>query len=183
MARKEKLTKTMGQLRTFLRKQGWAFIRDGDVFRGIASNDSLRWTWSAAELGDGRFLGLSYGCTVDVPESRRAAAAEYITRANYGLCFGAFEMAWETGAVYFRTSVPIDMATGVAGDALEHLVYLGHCMMSRYMAGLLAVAIAGVNPAQAVATAEQDRETAVGPLPVEPPADLPQYGGRFTNAN
>lgn len=85
---------------------------------------------------------------------RRPAAVEYITRVNFGLCFGAFEMDLSTGAIYFRTSVPIDPQQGVTTHALRRQIDLGHFMMSRYLAGLLAVAIGGADPAEAVAAAE-----------------------------
>lgn len=61
MAGKANLTKAMGQLRRYLRKQGWAYLRDAVVFRGIASDERFRWTWSATELCDGQFLGSRRG--------------------------------------------------------------------------------------------------------------------------
>jgi len=173
MAEQIRLSRAMRQLRSYLREHGWLFVQDGDVLRGVASSEGFRWTWSAVEQVNGQFLAVTQSCTTDVPAARRLAVADYLTRANYGLCFGAFEMDCATGAVYFRTSVPIDTRAGVAAGAIEHLLCMGHCMMSRYLAGLLAVAIGGADPAAAVAAAE-DGGTAAQPADMadDPVADF-----------
>lgn len=50
---------------------------------------------------------------MNVPEDRRLALAEFLTRANYGLFIGNFEMDWQDGEVRYKTSID------VAGDRLS----------------------------------------------------------------
>ena len=40
-----------------------------------------------------------------IPIERRYKGAEFITRANFGLNVGNFEMDWEDGEIRFRTSI------------------------------------------------------------------------------
>jgi hypothetical protein len=45
-----------------------------------------------------------------VPEAARTPAAEYITRANYGLVTGNFEMDLETGTLRFKVGIDFSNA-------------------------------------------------------------------------
>src|SRR4030081_1049823 len=49
-------------------------------------------------------------CDVNVPEDKRAAMAEYLTRANYGLYIGNFEMDYSDGEIRYKTSIDIEGA-------------------------------------------------------------------------
>jgi hypothetical protein len=87
---------------------------------------------------------------VRVPESHRLAAAEYLTRANYGLTLGNFEMDFADGEVRFRTSMSTDDGA-INAVVAGHLVQQNITTADRYLAGLLRVIDASRTPAAAIA--------------------------------
>jgi hypothetical protein len=43
-----------------------------------------------------------------VPANKRQTVAEYLTRANYGLVLGNFEMDFSDGEVRYKTSIDVE---------------------------------------------------------------------------
>lgn len=87
-------------------------------------------------------------------ESCRQNVAEFLTRANYGLRCGNFEMDMDSGAVHYKVFSPtIDGAPSV--DAMKYLVYIGLNTVERYGDELLAVFFGMKTPKDAITAAEQ----------------------------
>ena len=79
--------------------------------------------------------------------------AEFITRANYGMIVGSFEMDYGDGEVRYKTSIDVE------GDRLSlglvrQLVYINVLMMDRYLPGIMKVAYGDVDPAAAIDSIE-----------------------------
>lgn len=92
---------------------------------------------------------------VRVPERRRLAIAEAITRANYGLLLGCFELDMNDGEIRFRTSV--DVEGGALTTAMCHSLMAAAVSVSdRYHEALMRVACGGAEPAAAIAEAEAE---------------------------
>ncbi len=88
-----------------------------------------------------------------VPEPRRQAVAEFLTRANYGMLIGNFELDLNDGEVRYKTSIDVE------GDRLSiplvrQLVYVNVLTMDRYLPGLMQVAYGEISPADAIAAIE-----------------------------
>ena len=58
--------------------------------------------WSDAQLA------VYCVCSLNVPPARRAAVMELVTRANYGLRLGCFELDLDDGEVRFRASLDFE---------------------------------------------------------------------------
>ena len=58
----------------------------------------------------------------NVLEERRQAAAEYLTRANYGLWLGNFELDMADGEVRYKTSIDVEGAL-LTEKAIYNLLY------------------------------------------------------------
>jgi hypothetical protein len=86
---------------------------------------------------------------LNVSVDKRAAIAEFITRANYGMALGNFELDYSDGEVRYKTSVDVTDQEIGAG-LLRPLIYTNVLMMDKYMSGLIAVVYADVSPAEAV---------------------------------
>ncbi|GAB4327757.1 MAG: hypothetical protein Kow0010_11380 [Dehalococcoidia bacterium] len=89
----------------------------------------------------------------ETPEPHRAAMAELLTRINFGLPLGNFEMDLSDGEVRFKTSVD------VSGDRLstalfEALFETNAAAMDIYLPALEAVRDGRMSPADAVAMVE-----------------------------
>ena len=82
-----------------------------------------------------------------------AQVCEYLTRANYGLVMGNFEMDHTDGEIRYKVSMNArDTLPGE--DALDDLVALPVSMFNKYGNGLLAVAMGMQSPEEAIKKAE-----------------------------
>lgn len=87
--------------------------------------------------------------SVNVPPEKRATAAEYLTRVNYGMIIGNFEMDYVDGEVRYKTSLDVSGAT-LTNELMQHIVYANVLTMDRYAGGMMRVIYGDVAPATAV---------------------------------
>ena len=90
---------------------------------------------------------------IRVPDADRLRAVDYLNRANWGLCFGGFELDARDGEVRFRVSVDVD-ANAASGERIRRMIHtvVPHC--EQYFRGLMEVMFAGIEPAEAIKEAE-----------------------------
>ena len=139
----------------FFEEDGWAFNQLGEPpllqlpFRG----ENGTWTCLAQSRDDvGQFVFYSL-CPVDAPEEQRAAVAEFLTRANYGLILGNFELDYEDGEIRYKTS--IDVADDrLSPELIRNLVYTNVLVMDRYLPGIMKVIYGQVPAADAIQEVE-----------------------------
>jgi hypothetical protein len=91
---------------------------------------------------------------VRVPEHMRAAVAEYLTRANYGLRIGNFEMDYSDGEVRYKSSLDFE-GSELTPALIRNAIYPAVQTMDRYMPGILAVIFGGKQPEDAIAEVEE----------------------------
>jgi len=106
---------------------------------------------------------------VDCPPPHRPACAEALTRINYGLSTGSFEMDYDTGRIHFKTSraYPDQLPSP---EELDFLLTVNLRSMDHYLPTIMQVIYAGASPAKAVAAldaadarAQRARQTKVKP--------------------
>ncbi len=97
-------------------------------------------------------------CPVTVPAEYRPAMAEFLTRANYGLRMGNFEMDFEDGEVRYKTSIgvesiPLDLLEQSTWDLnlFKGIVYPNVLMMDWYLPGIMRVIASNETPAAIIA--------------------------------
>ena len=118
-------------------------------FRGQNGNYDL---YAQAHEEQQRALFVSIFPT-KVPEAKRLDVAEFLTRANYGLILGNFEMDLKDGKVRYKTSV--DLEDGhLTVKMVNRLVMTNLSMMDKYLPGLMSVVYAGASPIAALAQVE-----------------------------
>jgi len=88
--------------------------------------------------------------TEDVPAERRSAVAEFLTRVNYVMTIGNFEMDYDDGEVRYKTSVDVE------GDRLSmvmarQLFALNVATMDLCLPGIEAVIRSDGSPAETLA--------------------------------
>lgn len=88
-----------------------------------------------------------------VPDNQRHRIAEAITRANYGLKLGKFEMDFDDGELRYQNAIPIE---GELPDdeVLDHLLYVGGAMVDRYVPAFLSIIYGNEDVKLAVDAAE-----------------------------
>ncbi len=118
-----------------------------------------RWTCFAfVREWDQIFLFYSI-CPVRIPEHRRQGIAEFITRVNYGLLLGNFELDYNDGEVRFKTSLDVE-GDRPSPQLIGQLVYANVLTMDRYLPGLMNVIYGGLSPTTAIARIEGEDFTA-----------------------
>lgn len=123
------------------------------ILRFTHEGNNGRWLCIAhCRDSEDRFIFYSIGLATTPPE-RRLALAEFITRANFGMLIGNFEMDMDDGEIRFKTSIDVE------GDQLttalvNQLVRLNIEMMDKYLPGLHSVANEGTDPLTAIFAVE-----------------------------
>jgi hypothetical protein len=140
----------------FFRHIAWPFQRvpGQETLKLNFQGDSAAWRCYAHVRRDGTQFAFYSVCPQQIPLERRAAVAEYITRANFGLIVGNFEMDWSSGEVRFKTSLDVE------GDRLSvalvrQLVEANVSLMDLYLPGILSVCKDEISPAEAIAELER----------------------------
>jgi hypothetical protein len=75
--------------------------------------------------------------------------AEFITRANYGMRIGNFEMDFSDGELRYKSSIDVE-DDRLSSPLVKHMIYPNVLMMDKYLPGIMAIIYAGKSPQQAV---------------------------------
>jgi len=93
-------------------------------------------------------------CPEIIPPAKRPAVAEFITRANYGMYLGNFEMDFEDGEVRYKTAADIEEQV-FTSLFVKNLVYACVATMDRYMPGIRRLVSSEDPPARVVRELEE----------------------------
>ena len=139
----------------FFREDQWNFqkIKDKPVVRAGFRGEHGTWVCFARVDEENRRFLFHSTMGLNIPVQYRAAVVEYLTRVNYGLPIGNFEMNLDTGDVRYKTSLeipecPLDVSV------VRALAYTNVRAMDRYFSGVMAVVHGGMSPEAALARAE-----------------------------
>ncbi|MCI8660582.1 MAG: YbjN domain-containing protein [Lachnospiraceae bacterium] len=90
-------------LKTIAQEEGWNIQEWKGMFRIDADSRHGTWqTFCRIMEEEKRFCYYSL-CPVNVPKEKIPYLGEVLTRMNYGLKVGNFEMDYETGEIHFKT--------------------------------------------------------------------------------
>jgi hypothetical protein len=133
----------------------YADYREGQYFSLRYAGDQGDWRVivDVGEGSNGRRLLVYSIYPVRVPEGKRPVVAELITRINYGLLIGSFEMDWSDGELRIRTAMPLEEGD-FTDKQLEHLFYGNLALANRYLAGVCGAAFGNVTPEVAIEMAQ-----------------------------
>ena len=146
----------------FFEEDDWTFDRDDNELRLSmrvnGRNTSFR---CYARIDEEKQIVMFYTVTdTKVAEAKRPAVAEFITRANYGLYVGNFELDYSDGEVRYKTS--IDMEGGeLTTRMVDNLVNASVSTFDRYFPGLANVLFADMSPAEAIERIELKTTSAI----------------------
>jgi hypothetical protein len=140
----------------YLRDDDWNFerIEGRDAIRcGIkAKNASFRMIFDVKE--DAEQLILLAISPNNVPEDKRLVAAEFITRANYGLRIGNFELDMNDGEIRYKVAIDVE-GSSLSPQMLRNMIGLGVGTLDRYFPGLMAICFTGQSALEAVQQIEK----------------------------
>lgn len=140
---------------SFFKSDDWAFtqIEGQPVLQVAFQGQAGQWTCYAQVSEEREQFSFYSICPVKAPEGNRLDVAEFLTRANFGLIIGNFEMDIESGEIRYKTGIDVE------GDRLtpalvKRLVYANVLTMDTYLPGLMTVIYGDVAPAEAIAQVE-----------------------------
>lgn len=139
----------------FFERDEWPFaqVRDQAILKMGYRTEKLAWTCYAQALEDDQQFVFYSITPIQTPPAKKAAAAEYITRANFSLILGNFEMDWDSGEVRYKTSIDVE-DDRLSYELWRPVVYANLFVTERYLPGLLAVVHEDIPPRVAITRAE-----------------------------
>lgn len=148
--------RVMDAVTGFLDDAEWTYTplnKNPDWLRLHHNGDSGQWTcYLQVREEQEQFFFFSMAALY-MPADRREAAAEFITRANYGMVLGNFEMDLSDGEVRYKTYFDAQ-GFELTRKTIETHVFANLATFDRYNAGLMAVAFGEIDPKTAIAKIE-----------------------------
>jgi hypothetical protein len=139
----------------FFKTDDWPFVQlEGRPILSL-NFDGKNGKWPCfAQARDEQQQFIFYSvCPINAPAEKRAALAEFITRANYGLIIGNFELDFEDGEVRYKTSLDAEGLT-LNPALFKNLVYANVAMMDQYLPGLMSILYSEVSAREMIAQIE-----------------------------
>jgi len=140
---------------TFFSEEDWEFTKlQGRLILRLAfQGKNGQWNcFALANEERQRFVFYSI-CPLEIPSANRGAIAEFITRANYGIEIGNFELDFDSGEMRFKTSLDVT-EDRITPALIKQLVYTNVLTIDQYLPGIQAV-LDGALPVDAVRAIEQ----------------------------
>lgn len=126
-------------VKAYFESEEWSFTTlDGGGLRTGFQGENGRWTVYAFTNEEHELLMIYAVCPVTCPENKRAVMAEFITRANYGMRIGNFELDLSDGEVRYKVSLDTEGAA-LSTPLVRNAVLWACRTLDRYLPGVLAV--------------------------------------------
>ncbi len=132
----------------FFEEDGWEFqsIEGTSVLSMGFSGKNGKWLcYAHAREAESQFAFYSV-LSVNVPSHKRHKVAEFITRANYGMMIGNFEMDYIDGEIRYKTSIDID-GTDLTPTIIQQIVYPNLIITDHYFEGIMRTIYSDESPA------------------------------------
>lgn len=136
----------------FLEEDDWPFrqLEEEPVLALGFQGENGQWSCYAQAREEQAQL-IFYSVTpVNAPEERRQALAELLTRVNYGLYIGNFELDLDDGEIRYKTSIDVE-GDRLSPALVRQLAYANVFTMDHYLPGIMRVIYGGASPAEAIA--------------------------------
>ncbi|MBD1832571.1 YbjN domain-containing protein [Cyanobacteria bacterium FACHB-472] len=90
---------------------------------------------------------------VKVPENKRLVMAEFLSRANFGLSIGNFEIDFADGQIRYKTSIGAK-GNGVNSALIGQLIFANLLTMDEYLPGIMSIIYTELSAVEAIAQIE-----------------------------
>lgn len=137
-----------------LNKHGWQFYDLGNTTLRIDVNGkTANWAVIVKCIDEDQQFVVYSVCGNKPTQDKYTVMQEFLTRANFGLRIGNFELDLQDGEIRFKTS--IQFAGEVQADLMiEQCLLINIMTMERYLPGILQVIFTDISPEQAIAQIE-----------------------------
>jgi hypothetical protein len=145
----------LSQIITFFTEDDWSFtkLQGESALRMAFEGENGEWAcYAKAREEQEQFIFYSI-CPIAAPEDQRSAIAEFLTRANYGMTIGNFELDYTDGEIRYKTSIDVE-GEKLTSALIKRLVYTNVAMMDEYLPGIHAMIKEGLSAEAAIQTIE-----------------------------
>ncbi|MGB3653430.1 MAG: YbjN domain-containing protein [Rivularia sp. (in: cyanobacteria)] len=106
------------------------------------------------EVNTFKFYSMS---PVKIPKKKFLPIAEFLTRANYGLVLGNFEMDFSDGEVRYKTSIYV-ADNELDFPVIKRMVYSNLLTLDKYLPAIMKVIYSNISPEEAINEIEEEEE-------------------------
>jgi hypothetical protein len=145
----------LGKMLNFFTEDDWQFTKlQGEPILSMAfQGQNGEWIcYAKAREEQQQFIFYSL-CPTNAPEEKRLAVAEFLTRANYGMMNGNFELDFDDGEIRYKTGIDVE-GDSLSFALIRNLVYTNVTMMDEYLPGILSVINDDGSPQDAITKIE-----------------------------
>ena len=128
------------QIVEFFKQQEWQFttIEDKTIaLLGISGKKGKFQCVADVREDEKKFIFLSI-CGANVPENKRIQVNELLTRLNFGIFLGNFEMDFEDGEIRFKTSIYFGNSI-LSSEIIENLILSNISTMDSSLEGIMSM--------------------------------------------
>lgn len=138
-------------MQRFFEEDNWSFhaVDEMPILGMAFTGKNGKWMCYAQAREDQQQFVFYSVCPINTPTDKLGKIAEFITRANYGMIIGNFELDYNDGEVRYKTSIDVEGAE-LTSALVKQMVYANVLIMDRYLNGLMAVIYGNANPADEV---------------------------------
>ena len=143
-------------VRDYMDRENWKYEYDSSskvIKAGVNLKCKLASVRLAMRFTDDGFTSYAIA-NMNADESSRANVAEYISRANYGLKNGNFEMDYRDGEIRYKVYTNYKGLNSITDDIIEDCVVIPALMFNRYGDGLAALMFGFSTPEDEIKKAE-----------------------------
>jgi hypothetical protein len=145
----------MGKMLNFFTKDDWQFtkLQGEPILRMAFQGKNGEWTcYAKAREEQQQFFFYSL-CPINAPSDKRFAVAEFLTRANYGMMNGNFELDFNDGEISYKTGIDVE-GDSLSFALIKSLVYTNVTMIDEYLPGIISVINGDVEAEKAIGQIE-----------------------------
>lgn len=139
----------------FFQEEDWQFsYAEDDTSLNLRYQGHTESWWCLAQARETSQQFVFYSIVpLAVPEQKRQAVLEFLTRANFGLIMGNFEMDLDEGAIRFKTSVDVE-GNMLNAALIKQMVQANLTSMDTYLPGIKSILDGTLTPQAALAQIE-----------------------------
>jgi hypothetical protein len=152
-------------VKAYLDEGDWNYkeVQDG-VFGGGLSGDNSNYQFLCITDEESRTFRFYLNINQAIPDDKRPLVSEFLTRANYGLMIGNFELDFTDGEVRYKTSTKV-LDGELSANSIDYLIGVNLHTIDRYFPGIMKVCYSDASPEVACALVESSGgEESVGAL-------------------
>jgi hypothetical protein len=135
----------------FFTKNDWSFLRlEGETILRLAfEGDNGQWKCYAKVREEHQQFIFYSICPINAPQEKCTAISEFISRANYGMTIGNFEIDFTDGEIRYKTGIDVE-EDRLSFALVKRLVYTNVTTMDDYLPGIEAVIEGKMSPEEAI---------------------------------